>query len=233
MLLTGFPPLGSSGPKGHFLATALPHGLLRQKLLGTMDSEPRMGPARRRPASTREGRQGLQGDSSDRSWVRPWHFSLPSDASRGRRLAAAMGKTWERGGGRRRGTLTKMCDFRCRRGLRAPRQPRLARVAAAETRRRRPSLLETLLGFRYTAPLAALHPSALSWARPLALRPAFRVVPAFGSAPHVIELPLGGGLFPVLKSRCPAEWRRNNLFGCCAWRASGRASGASARRQER
>lgn len=159
--------------------------------------------------------------------------SLPSDASRGRRLAAAMGKTWERGGGRRRGTLTKMCDFRCRRGLRALRQPRLARVAAAETRRRRPSLLETLLGFRYTAPLAALHPSALSWARPLALRPAFRVGPAFGSAPHVIELPLGGGLFPVLKSRCPAEWRRNNLFGCCAWRASGRASGASARRQER
>lgn len=49
------PSLGSGGPEGHFLAAALPYGLLRRQLLGAVDCEPRTEPA---PAG--EGRLGLQ-----------------------------------------------------------------------------------------------------------------------------------------------------------------------------
>lgn len=222
MLLTGFPPLGSSGPEGHFLATALPHGLLRRKLLGAMDSEPRTGPARPRPACG-EGRQGLQGDRSDRSWSRPWHFSLPSDASRGRRLAAAMGETWERGGGCRRETLTKMCDFRCRRGLRAPLQPRLARVAAAETRRRRPSFHETLLGFRYTSSSGRASPLRVVMGTPACsearlqggvgiwFRPSRNPTSTGGRAISgaYVALPCGMAAKPPLRVLCLAGFRQS------------------------
>lgn len=74
----------------------------------------------------------------------------PGGASRGRRPAAAKGNARQRGGERRRsGTVTKVCHPRFREGPRAPLQPRLARLAAAETRRCRRSLPETLLVPRY------------------------------------------------------------------------------------
>lgn len=43
MLLSGVSPLGGSGPERHFLAAALPYGLLRWQLLGAVDGEPRAG----------------------------------------------------------------------------------------------------------------------------------------------------------------------------------------------
>lgn len=56
------PSLGSGGPEGHFLAAALPYGLLRRQLLGAVDCEPRTEPAPPgpEPAPAGEGRLGLQ-----------------------------------------------------------------------------------------------------------------------------------------------------------------------------
>lgn len=72
MLLSYSPPLGGSGPEGHFLATALPHGLLCRQLLGTVDGEPQTGPALPgpSPACPGEGRQGLKGAGNGPSWAR-------------------------------------------------------------------------------------------------------------------------------------------------------------------
>lgn len=63
MLLSRFSPPGGGGLEGHFLAAALPYGLLRQQLLRAVDGEPRAGSAAPgpRPAGPREGRKRLQG----------------------------------------------------------------------------------------------------------------------------------------------------------------------------
>lgn len=123
-------------------------------------------------------------------------------------------------------------QLRCRRDPRAFLQPWLARIAAAEKRKWCHSHREPLPSLRYPPALAAPPPSAL-WERSPALRPAFRVLPAFGSAPRVIELPLGERPLPFPLARCLALWPRRSHCVCCAWRVSGRASGASARRRER
>lgn len=136
------------------------------------------------PALRKVGRDSKERGMAPPGLAQPWLWPLPSDVSLGRRHAAATRKAWERGGGRRRsGIVIKMCDLRCRRGPRAPLQPRLASVAAAKTRRWFRSSLETLL-VQVSAQLSPrLSPSALSWERPLAPRPAFRVVLVLGSAP--------------------------------------------------
>lgn len=63
MSLSRFSPPGGGGLEGHFLAAALPYGLLRQQLLGAVDGEPRAGSAAPgpRPAGPGEGRKGHQG----------------------------------------------------------------------------------------------------------------------------------------------------------------------------
>lgn len=177
MFLSGFPPLGGGGPAGHFLAAALPHGLLCWQLLGAVDREPRTRPALpgTPPACAGEGRQGLP---------RREEWSIPSDACRGRRQAAATGNACERDGRRRRrGTLTKVCNSDAG-GIRAPFSSRdlrglqLQRRGSGATRSVRRSRVS---GTRPA--LAAPHPSACSWERSLALRPAFRVLPAFWLRP--------------------------------------------------
>lgn len=135
-----------------------------------------------RPALAKVGRNLKEGGEA---WARPDIGRLLGDASRARRPAAATGNACQRGGERRGSeTVTKVGHLRFRRSPRAPFQPWLARLAAAETRRSRRPLPETLLGPRYQPQLwRGRTLSPLSWQRPLSLRPASRVVPALGHAP--------------------------------------------------
>uniref|UniRef100_A0A8C4LNJ1 Esterase OVCA2 n=1 Tax=Equus asinus TaxID=9793 RepID=A0A8C4LNJ1_EQUAS len=52
---------GGGGPEGHFLAAALPHGLLRRQLLGTVDGEPRTRPGSPSPGPADGGEGGAEG----------------------------------------------------------------------------------------------------------------------------------------------------------------------------
>uniref|UniRef100_A0A8P0SRH9 2-(3-amino-3-carboxypropyl)histidine synthase subunit 1 n=2 Tax=Canis lupus familiaris TaxID=9615 RepID=A0A8P0SRH9_CANLF len=68
---TAFPkplltPLGSGGPEGHFLAAALPYGLLCWQLLGAMDSELRTEPAPPDPQAAPAGEGGVHVPLSSR-----------------------------------------------------------------------------------------------------------------------------------------------------------------------
>lgn len=74
MLLPRYAPLGSGGPEGHFLAAALPYGLLCWQLLGAMDSELRTEPAPPGPqaAPAGEGRQGLGAGRDHKAQAWPW-----------------------------------------------------------------------------------------------------------------------------------------------------------------
>lgn len=93
-----------------------------------------------RPAGPREGRKRLR---------RPRCLGAAAQAAQAERPLRPPRNTRQQGGERRRsGTVTKVCHPRFGGGP-ARLQPRLARLAAAEARRCRRSLPETLLVPRY------------------------------------------------------------------------------------